>query len=314
MPARVHREARQQHRVRRRSRRPGPAAGPPGSSRPASRPRTSARPAPSYSAPVQVVVRQQHRQQHAHAPRAQRVQQRARAGLARPPRRTRRPCAASRQLRQLQRAPRPARRPSPARHPPSTWPSPRGALAATLACSGSSGRPAGSSVLPYPLICAHISDKLTGASHSATKAPDMVRGMTQSHPRISKAVIPAAGLGTRFLPATKATPKEMLPVVDKPAIQYVVEEAVAAGLVRRPHGHRPQQAPPRGPLRPQLRAGAGPARARATPTGSPRSRSPATWPPCTTSARATPGASATPSCAPPRTSATSPSPSSSATT
>ncbi|MEV0094871.1 UTP--glucose-1-phosphate uridylyltransferase GalU [Streptomyces sp. NPDC050738] len=54
--------------------------------------------------------------------------------------------------------------------------------------------------------------------------------MTQSHPRISKAVIPAAGLGTRFLPATKATPKEMLPVVDKPAIQYVVEEAAAAGL------------------------------------------------------------------------------------
>ncbi|MET9362034.1 UTP--glucose-1-phosphate uridylyltransferase GalU [Streptomyces sp. NPDC006632] len=47
---------------------------------------------------------------------------------------------------------------------------------------------------------------------------------------ISKAVIPAAGLGTRFLPATKATPKEMLPVVDKPAIQYVVEEAAAAGL------------------------------------------------------------------------------------
>ncbi|WP_456283724.1 UTP--glucose-1-phosphate uridylyltransferase GalU [Microbacterium sp. JZ101] len=45
-----------------------------------------------------------------------------------------------------------------------------------------------------------------------------------------KAVIPAAGLGTRFLPATKATPKEMLPVVDKPAIQYVVEEAVAAGI------------------------------------------------------------------------------------
>ena len=47
---------------------------------------------------------------------------------------------------------------------------------------------------------------------------------------IKKAVIPAAGLGTRFLPATKATPKEMLPVVDKPAIQYVVEEAAAAGL------------------------------------------------------------------------------------
>src|ERR1700757_125976 len=47
---------------------------------------------------------------------------------------------------------------------------------------------------------------------------------------VTKAVIPAAGLGTRFLPATKATPKEMLPGVDKPAIQYVVEEAVAAGL------------------------------------------------------------------------------------
>lgn len=48
--------------------------------------------------------------------------------------------------------------------------------------------------------------------------------------KITKAVIPAAGLGTRFLPATKALPKEMLPVVDKPAIQYVVEEAVGAGL------------------------------------------------------------------------------------
>ncbi|MGW4540930.1 UTP--glucose-1-phosphate uridylyltransferase GalU [Streptomyces chartreusis] len=47
---------------------------------------------------------------------------------------------------------------------------------------------------------------------------------------VRKAVIPAAGLGTRFLPATKATPKEMLPIVDKPAIQYVVEEAAAAGL------------------------------------------------------------------------------------
>jgi len=47
---------------------------------------------------------------------------------------------------------------------------------------------------------------------------------------VTKAVIPAAGLGTRFLPVTKAQPKEMLPVVDKPAIQYVVEEAVAAGI------------------------------------------------------------------------------------
>ena len=48
--------------------------------------------------------------------------------------------------------------------------------------------------------------------------------------KVTKAVIPAAGLGTRFLPATKAQPKEMLPVVDKPAIQYVVEEAVRVGL------------------------------------------------------------------------------------
>src|SRR4051794_19244097 len=49
-------------------------------------------------------------------------------------------------------------------------------------------------------------------------------------PKPFKAVIPAAGLGTRFLPATKAMPKEMLPVVDKPAIQYVVEEAAQAGI------------------------------------------------------------------------------------
>ena len=48
--------------------------------------------------------------------------------------------------------------------------------------------------------------------------------------RVTKAVIPAAGLGTRFLPATKAQPKEMLPIVDKPAIQYVVEEAVRSGI------------------------------------------------------------------------------------
>jgi UTP--glucose-1-phosphate uridylyltransferase len=48
--------------------------------------------------------------------------------------------------------------------------------------------------------------------------------------RITKAVFPAAGLGTRFLPATKAQPKEMLPLVDKPLIQYVIEEAVAAGI------------------------------------------------------------------------------------
>jgi UTP--glucose-1-phosphate uridylyltransferase len=48
--------------------------------------------------------------------------------------------------------------------------------------------------------------------------------------KVSKAIIPAAGLGTRFLPATKASPKEMLPLVDKPLIQYAVEEAVSAGV------------------------------------------------------------------------------------
>jgi len=52
----------------------------------------------------------------------------------------------------------------------------------------------------------------------------------QVKPAVTKAVIPAAGLGTRFLPATKAQPKEMLPIVDKPAIQFVVEEAVRAGI------------------------------------------------------------------------------------
>src|SRR3954452_10010388 len=69
-------------------------------------------------------------------------------------------------------------------------------------------------------------------SHLIEPAPgtgEIIRVTHRSAP-VTKAVIPAAGLGTRFLPATKATPKEMLPVVDKPAIQYVVEEAVRAGL------------------------------------------------------------------------------------
>src|SRR5699024_9275844 len=48
--------------------------------------------------------------------------------------------------------------------------------------------------------------------------------------KIKKAIIPAAGMGTRFLPATKAMPKEMLPIVDKPTIQYIVEEAIASGI------------------------------------------------------------------------------------
>ena len=48
--------------------------------------------------------------------------------------------------------------------------------------------------------------------------------------KVRKAVIPAAGLGTRFLPATKAVPKEMIPIVDKPTLQYIIEEALASGI------------------------------------------------------------------------------------
>lgn len=54
--------------------------------------------------------------------------------------------------------------------------------------------------------------------------------MKRTRGKITKAIIPAAGFGTRFLPATKSMPKEMLPIVDKPVIQYVVEEAVASGI------------------------------------------------------------------------------------
>jgi UTP--glucose-1-phosphate uridylyltransferase len=62
---------------------------------------------------------------------------------------------------------------------------------------------------------------------TAASSPEHTR---QKHQKVRKAVLPAAGLGTRFLPATKAQPKEMLTVVDKPQIQYVVEECVAAGI------------------------------------------------------------------------------------
>src|ERR1700735_4069800 len=54
--------------------------------------------------------------------------------------------------------------------------------------------------------------------------------MSSQRKRVRKAVLPVAGLGTRFLPATKAQPKEMLPVVDKPLIQYAVEECIASGI------------------------------------------------------------------------------------
>ena len=105
--------------------------------------------------------------------------------------------------------------------------------------------------------------------------------------QVRKAVIPAAGLGTRFLPATKAQPKEMLPVVDSPAIQYVVEEAVRAGiddiLIITGRGKRSH----RGPLRPQLRARATSSRQKGKTDG-PRRRSASSpsWPTSTTSARA----------------------------
>ena len=71
---------------------------------------------------------------------------------------------------------------------------------------------------------------MTDPGSAFTQALTAAFGADEPGPPVFKGLIPAAGLGTRFLPATKATPKEMLPVVDKPAIQYVVEEAVAAGL------------------------------------------------------------------------------------
>ena len=58
----------------------------------------------------------------------------------------------------------------------------------------------------------------------------LVNTMTGKTKKVRKAVMPVAGLGTRFLPATKAIPKEMLPVVDKPLIQYAVEECLASGI------------------------------------------------------------------------------------
>jgi UTP--glucose-1-phosphate uridylyltransferase len=75
-----------------------------------------------------------------------------------------------------------------------------------------------------------MADTAAASKVTEARARESAANRTDGRLRVTKAVIPAAGLGTRFLPATKATPKEMLPVVDKPAIQYVVEEAVGAGL------------------------------------------------------------------------------------
>ena len=119
--------------------------------------------------------------------------------------------------------------------------------------------------------------------------------------RVRKAVFPAAGWGTRFLPATKAQPKEMLPLVDKPIIQYAVEEAVAAGIEQVIIVTSQPEAGDRGPLRPLLRARAparGEGRHRDAPPGP---RTSATWPRSRTSARRSSSAWATP-CSWPRTS------------
>src|ERR1700760_3155067 len=67
-----------------------------------------------------------------------------------------------------------------------------------------------------------------GADRGGSSAA--LAGVTGAMKKVRKAVFPVAGLGTRFLPATKAVPKEMLPVVDKPLIQYAVDEALAAGI------------------------------------------------------------------------------------
>ena len=62
---------------------------------------------------------------------------------------------------------------------------------------------------------------------------NLLKGLTDADNKLTKAVFPVAGLGSRFLPATKASPKEMLPIVDKPLIQYAVEEAAARRHHRR---------------------------------------------------------------------------------
>ena len=79
--------------------------------------------------------------------------------------------------------------------------------------------------------------------------------MSATPKRVRKAVLPVAGLGTRFLPATKAMPKEMLTVVDKPLIQYAVEECIASGIEARDFRHRAAQDRHRRSFR--FRAGAG---------------------------------------------------------
>ena len=73
--------------------------------------------------------------------------------------------------------------------------------------------------------CLYFTERLRSAERLPARASHQ-----EEIVKVRKAVIPAAGLGTRFLPASKALPKEMLPIVDKPAIQYIVEEIVEAGI------------------------------------------------------------------------------------
>lgn len=83
-------------------------------------------------------------------------------------------------------------------------------------------------------IAGNTVKKVNGHFNNTTDAGIMsmstCKRYSQMTQKITKAVFPVAGLGTRFLPATKASPKEMLPIVDKPLIQYAVEEAAAAGI------------------------------------------------------------------------------------
>jgi UTP--glucose-1-phosphate uridylyltransferase len=81
---------------------------------------------------------------------------------------------------------------------------------------------------PKPQLTALYAVTYRGLPHENTLGGASI--VKQTRKPVRKAVLPAAGLGTRFLPATKAQPKEMLPVVDKPLIQYVVEECVASGI------------------------------------------------------------------------------------
>ena len=119
---------------------------------------------------------------------------------------------------------------------------------------------------PAPMPCTRSSIRL-------------VRVLSMAHSgTVTKAVIPVAGLGTRFLPATKVTPKVMMPVVDKPAIQYVVEEAVGAGLARRAADHRRRPAVHRGALQPRQGPGGRRSRRAATRRRSPRSGPRPSWP------------------------------------